>query len=243
MASILKSLGAGLQNVGGVIAGTGSSNTGGAVGTGSSGAGSSNGGAVSGSGSGTSCASTTQEQQQQQQHQHQQQQKQQQPSQETWPVSHDAARQRFAIALPLAAAPSTGLAGGIAGLGMGTKPAPQASEAYLSYRTLGSATCVGAALLQAASCQQVELVNIFVPDEFRKRGVAASLVLALLNYANDKGICDVRVASPDVRSYLEQAMAVWAAAGFEPMLSSRKATGEAAQAPPAQAPAAPVQKA
>ena len=240
MASILKSLGAGLQNVGGVIAGAGSSNTGGAIsGTGSSG------GAVSGTGSGTSCASTTQEQQQQQQqHQHQQQQqKQQQPSQETWPVSHDAARQRFAIALPLAAAPSTGLAGGIAGLGMGTKPAPQASEAYLSYRTLGSATCVGAALLQAASCQQVELVNIFVPDEFRKRGVAASLVLALLNYANDKGICDVRVASPDVRSYLEQAMAVWAAAGFEPMLSSRKATGEAAQAPPAQAPAAPVQKA
>ena len=136
MASILKSLGAGLQNVGGAIAGAGSSNTGGAVGTGSSGTGTSAGGAVSGSGSGTSCASTTQEQQQQQQQQHhQQQQKQQQPSQETWPVSHDAARQRFAIALPLAAAPSTGLAGGIAGLGMGTKPAPQAWRACARART------------------------------------------------------------------------------------------------------------
>ena len=170
-----------------------------------------------------------------------QQQQQQQPAQlqqqqaEVWSVTHDAARQRFFVALPLAAAPTTGLSGVVASLGLGAKPALQASEAYLQYRTLGSASCVGAALSQA-TCQQVELSDIFVPEAFRERGVANSLVLALLGFASEKSICDVRVPNQDVRRYLESSMPCWANKGFEPMLCSRKAAGEASHtALPAQA--------
>ena len=93
---------------------------------------------------------------------------------------------------------------------------------------------MGAAPAQA--CQQVELTDIFVPEQFRERGVATSLVLALLGFANEKAICDVRIPGADVRRFLESNMASWATKGFEPMLSSRKAAGEAAQtALPAQA--------
>ena len=170
-----------------------------------------------------------------QQQQQQSAQQQQQQQSEVWSVTHDAARQRFFVALPLAAPPTTGLSGVAASLGLGSKPALQASEAYLQYRTLGSASCVGAALSQA-TCQQVELSDIFVPEAFRERGVANSLVLALLGFASDKGICDVRMPNQDVRRYLESCMPCWANKGFEPMLSSRKAAGEASHtALPAQA--------
>ena len=69
-------------------------------------------------------------------------------------------------------------------------------------------------------------------------------MLALLGFALETGICDVRVPNQDVRRYLESSMPCWANKGFEPMLSSRKVAGEASHtALPAQAAQAQAQAA
>ena len=158
---------------------------------------------------------------------------------EKWVVEHDQLRQRFSIKLtasgvatPAAHAATTAstdgrLAAGLRSLSLTAAAAPEAS---LTYKLLGSATCQQA----QQGCTQAELVDIFVPEAFRERGCASALVAAMLAYAAERSICDVRVPSADVRRFLDKTSA-WKGTAFEPMLSSRKAAAAVAAAVPAQA--------
>jgi len=106
-------------------------------------------------------------------------------------------------------------------------------DATLSYRLVG----------QAGAQQQLELSSISVPEASREQGVATALVLALLAWAKEQRIQDIRLPDAEVRKFVEAHMSAWCGAGFTPMLCARgvEAPAAASAASTATAPApAPV---